>query len=298
MAFLYSFVIPHKNNPDLLQRCVDSIPNRDDIQIIVVDDNSDDGKKPNLARENLEIVLLDEKSSKGAGRARNVGLALAKGKWVLFADADDFYKPNFLTVLDIYSQQKIDVLYFNAESANSDTLEPLKRTNIWQSYIKQYVQDGKSLDYIKYGTHFPWNKMVSLQYLRKWNICFEEVEKGNDTFFSDCVGFFSHDVRVERSSLYVYTWTKNSLTTKKINSVQWRLTLSNYFKQRRFLKFIKCEFLQVPLHKFIWRLIKRNGLSSVFTVVSVFFFHFFSMEKQSYKYVHLINKIINNDAIE
>ena len=36
----YSIIIPHKNIPALLQRCLDSIPSREDIQIIVVDDNS------------------------------------------------------------------------------------------------------------------------------------------------------------------------------------------------------------------------------------------------------------------
>ncbi len=37
---VYSIIIPHKNIPLLLQRCLDSIPQREDIQIIVVDDNS------------------------------------------------------------------------------------------------------------------------------------------------------------------------------------------------------------------------------------------------------------------
>ena len=36
----FSIIIPHKNIPSLLQRCLDSIPKRDDVQIIVVDDNS------------------------------------------------------------------------------------------------------------------------------------------------------------------------------------------------------------------------------------------------------------------
>ena len=36
----YSIIIPHKNIPQLLKRCLDSIPQRDDVQIIVVDDNS------------------------------------------------------------------------------------------------------------------------------------------------------------------------------------------------------------------------------------------------------------------
>lgn len=41
---VYSIIIPHKNIPDLLRRCLDSIPQRPDIQIIVVDDNSSPDK--------------------------------------------------------------------------------------------------------------------------------------------------------------------------------------------------------------------------------------------------------------
>ena len=56
----YSIIIPHKNIPNLLQRCLDSIPNREDVQIIVVDDNSDPNivdfdKFPGLNRSNVEV---------------------------------------------------------------------------------------------------------------------------------------------------------------------------------------------------------------------------------------------------
>ena len=40
MEFTYSVAIPHYNSPDLLQRMLNSIPERDDIQVIVVDDGS------------------------------------------------------------------------------------------------------------------------------------------------------------------------------------------------------------------------------------------------------------------
>lgn len=58
----YSIIIPHKNIPNLLQRCLDSIPNREDVQIIVVDDNSDPNivdfdKFPGLNRSNVEVIL-------------------------------------------------------------------------------------------------------------------------------------------------------------------------------------------------------------------------------------------------
>ena len=83
----YSFIIPHKNCPDLLQRCVNSIPRRDDVQIIVVDDDSD----PTIVNWNefqfdddkcIELVLT--KGGQGAGAARNEGLKRAVGKWILF----------------------------------------------------------------------------------------------------------------------------------------------------------------------------------------------------------------------
>lgn len=106
MSFVHSFIIPHKNNPELLQRCIDSIPNRSDIQIIVVDDKSDYEKKIALMHENLEIIQLDENRSKGAGRARNVGLARVMAKWILFTDAGDFYDLGFMNVLDSYSFMK------------------------------------------------------------------------------------------------------------------------------------------------------------------------------------------------
>lgn len=50
---VYSFIIPHKNCPVLLNRCLDSIPIRDDVQIIVVDDNSDVDKKLTLSRQDI-----------------------------------------------------------------------------------------------------------------------------------------------------------------------------------------------------------------------------------------------------
>ncbi len=40
----YSIIIPHKNSAKLLQYCLDSIPIRDDVQVIVVDDNSEPEK--------------------------------------------------------------------------------------------------------------------------------------------------------------------------------------------------------------------------------------------------------------
>ena len=88
----FSIIIPHHNTPELLKACVDSIPIRDDLQIIIVDDNSDKSvvdfnNFPGVACKNLEVVLSQK--GRGAGWARNEGLKYAQGKWILFADSDD-----------------------------------------------------------------------------------------------------------------------------------------------------------------------------------------------------------------
>ena len=113
MKYKYNFsiIIPHKNTPDLLKRCVSSIPRREDVQIIIVDDNSDEKivdfeHFPFLGTPNATVVF--DKSSKGAGHARNIGLEKAEGKWYLFADSDDFFFyffqsfNNFIHIISFY----------------------------------------------------------------------------------------------------------------------------------------------------------------------------------------------------
>ena len=81
----YSIIIPHKNIPNLLQRCLDTIPQRNDIQVIVIDDNSDDSivdfnNFPKWTGIHYEYYLT--KGNNGAGFARNYGLKYAKGQWM------------------------------------------------------------------------------------------------------------------------------------------------------------------------------------------------------------------------
>jgi len=213
--FNYSFIIPHKNCPDFLQRCVDSIPERDDVQVIVVDDNSDADKKPALKeRKNLQVILLDATNSKGAGRARNVGLQHAEGKWLLFADADDYYNNNVLGKLDKYKDEEIDVLYFNFLYIDGLSGKELQYPNI-QGQYKEFDGSEISRDRIRFLQKFPWTKMVKHSFVKKNSIHFEETPNGNDIFFSMSVGYFANRILVEKEVLYVYLKNENSLVNAK-----------------------------------------------------------------------------------
>ena len=130
----YSIIIPHKNTPDLLQRCLNSIPRREDVQIIVIDDNSDTNKVdfenfPGLNDPYVEVVFgKNENGRKGAGYARNLGLERANGKWIVFADADDYFTDCFNNVLDTYkNDEENEVVYFKV---TSDTNRHLHQNNV------------------------------------------------------------------------------------------------------------------------------------------------------------------------
>ena len=140
MEILYSIIIPHKDIPCLLQRCLDSIPPRDDVQIIVADDDSspdvvDFAHFPGSDRTDVEILFTKE--GRGAGYARNCGLARAKGRWLVFADADDFFLPGFLNVLDTYRNTDYDLITFRAETVDSDTLAPVPSRQVYNGKIAE-----------------------------------------------------------------------------------------------------------------------------------------------------------------
>lgn len=238
MDFNYSFIIPHKNCPDLLQRCVDSIPERDDVQVIVVDDNSDEGKKPSLKeRKNLQVILLDATNSKGAGRARNVGLEHAKGKWLLFPDSDDYFVNGFLSVLDKYIAEKLEVIYYNYSFKNGETGEELPKLG-YRRCFDEYDGSNETLDRVKYRIRAPWTKMVSHAFIDKHNIGFEEVPNGNDILFTLSVGFYAKNVAVVKAPLYVYLRNKNSILTSKETVSAALCRLTHLIKLNHFQTFI------------------------------------------------------------
>ena len=91
----YSIIIPHYNIPHLLERALSSIPSRQDTEIIVVDDSSSEENKLKLrtvCKESSKLVrLLEQPKNMGGGAARNAGMDIAIGDFLLFLDADDFF---------------------------------------------------------------------------------------------------------------------------------------------------------------------------------------------------------------
>jgi GT2 family glycosyltransferase len=88
-----SVIIPTYNRMEVLPRAIDSVLAQDDfnesqMEIIVVDDGSNDDTQALLCQRYPEIVYIKQ-SNQGVSAARNVGLRAAKGEWIALLDSDD-----------------------------------------------------------------------------------------------------------------------------------------------------------------------------------------------------------------
>lgn len=289
----YSFIIPHYNSPNLLNRCLDSIPKRDDIQIIVVDDNSPLDGKPHIEREDVQLIEMPKSESNGAGKARNVGLDCAKGKWILFADADDFYSDGFISDLDNEKDNDlIDIVFFNTTGVYSDNLEPSNVADRVRGLISNAGNSDADFEKMKFRTNVPWCKMIKLSYINAYGFRFEEVRKGNDIMFCYQTSYFTNRIKVINKDLYVYTYNRDSITHSQ-RSVEASLhIIQNKMKVRAFYDFLGHPDWKI---KTAWNTIlsvlKNQGLVSFFKFLLALGSNYREYKKLSSKYIDLINSV-------
>ena len=207
---IFSVIIPHHNIPQLLQRCLDSIPDVPDVQVIVVDDNSSADKVdfdhfPGLERKYTECVF--DKQGGGAGHARNVGMQHADGKWLVFADADDFFTPDAFSILNRYKDEPYNIILFKANSVDSDNYTQSDRHIVLNEAIDLALNGSISLREAILAKPVPWCKMVRTAYIAEHNIRFDETMASNDLMFVAKATCWADVKSLSLSSDIIYTVT-------------------------------------------------------------------------------------------
>lgn len=258
----FSIIIPHYKSFESIQRLIESIPPTE-AEIIIVDDNSNNDKEwNNLKNKYPYCVFIDGVGiNLGAGNARNRGLRIANGDWVLFADADDYFIKNAFEYLNDYVKSNFDCIYFNVTSVNLEKNEIGTRH---EPYEKLVIENSNS---IRYQHYVPWSKMIRRDFLIKNEIEFEEIPASNDLNFSLKVGINSVDIYCDRRVIYCVTESEGTLT-KKVNYTNME---SRLLAARRFNKQLRENNIfghNIPAIKYLYysrnigikNLIKLTGL--------------------------------------
>ena len=116
-----SVIIPAYNSEKWITNCLKSIPVRDDIEIICINDGSTDrtiGYLNNFKKYSKQNVkIIDLKENKGVSYARNQGIEASEGKYLVMIDSDDYiYSKVFNEIVDNYLNEINDMVFYNMEN--------------------------------------------------------------------------------------------------------------------------------------------------------------------------------------
>lgn len=250
----YSVIIPYKDIVDLVVRAVQSVPDRSDIEVIIINNGTTELPTSLFAGRHNVQVLWDA-IGKGAGAARNVGLEHAKGEWLLMLDADDFFTENAFEIMDKQADNEADIVFFKMSSCDSDTMEPANRDTQFNELMDRYLehQDEGAL---RYEWTAPTGKMIRRSIVEEYNIRFDETQAANDVTFSLLTGYYAKNIKGYKDTLYCITVRNESLTsTPSLRHLNDRIEVSI-----RFNRFVRAHGLARYQKSIMYhvRMIARN----------------------------------------
>lgn len=236
----FSVIIPHRDSIRTLVRAVNSVPDLPNVEVIIVDNSLKAINKDDLKRINRNFSLFFSSPEKGAGCARNVGMQNAKGQFLLFMDADDFFSEEISSVLYTFEENnyyKYDITFFRCRGAISEDLSPCSRGSQYMEYFDKYRNEKSSsnLNYIRFYYTVPWGKIYKKPFLDEYKIKFDEVPASNDIMFTTKAAVKANNMCVDDRVIYVVTVSSSSLTRTK-SSRNLRSRFSVYIVHNAYLK--------------------------------------------------------------
>ena len=152
-----SIIVPAYNAGHSIRRCLDSIPIRDDIEAIIIDDGSDDNTAEILKTYEDRFRIIYGFENKGVSYARNIGMEKAKGEYITFLDADDELLPDGIDAMLRAMDLDENIVQFNhlrdgsivprfsarAGTYDLDNLPP-KWVLVWNKiYRRRFIEEHK-----------------------------------------------------------------------------------------------------------------------------------------------------------
>lgn len=189
---IVSVIIPVYNAMPYLQEAVKSIIDQTftDYELIFVDDGSTDTSLNFLKKLQIEdqrITVLHQ-INKGAGVARNYGMNKAKGKYLLFLDADDIFLPNLIfEAVKCAEKNNADITIYKFQSYHNITMRKENcdyafRKEQWSGRIVNWHNNPQ-----KIFTSFnpcAWNKLFKKSFIDSNGLRFQDNKRTNDLYFT------------------------------------------------------------------------------------------------------------------
>ena len=217
-----SVIIPVYNVENYLPRCLESCISQTlyDVEFICVNDGSTD-RSPDILKQYAERdarIKVLTKENGGLSSARNAGLAVARGEWIMFLDSDDFLMPEACERVWVEtSEAPTDIIAFGAE------LYPrVPKPDVWYErtlYIgtRRYFGFKPEILFKEAGAKpFVWRQAYRREFLDSLGITFDDGY-GEDIIFQFKVFPHAENVAFISDRLYVYRWYRQGSLMADVN---------------------------------------------------------------------------------
>ncbi len=223
----FSVIIPVYNVEKYLRTCVDSILGQTfkDIEVILVDDGSTDssGGLCDEYAANDKRVRVIHKENGGQSVARNLGMSVAVGKYIIFADSDDFFDGDtaFEKFHENLSESDADMLIFPAKRyyENDGSETQILSVDLDRKQITDPDLNKAIYYMLKYNIFraAPWGKVTKKDVIDRNRMRFKEGYLSEDMdwcgdLLMNCRSFDSYEVPV-----YAYRQQRSGSTTVSKN---------------------------------------------------------------------------------
>ena len=184
----YSVIIPVYNSEKTIKRCIDSITlqNRSDVEIIVINDGSTDESESickALQNEHENIIYIHQENG-GVSSARNLGLSVATGEFVMFVDSDDYVDNQCFNIIDKHTESDADFYQFGFSIVAN---ELVKETREFSECVVNTSSERETFisgSVVKRSINSPCSKIFKRKIIcdKKLRFC-EELSSGEDLTF-------------------------------------------------------------------------------------------------------------------
>lgn len=189
-----SIIMPVYNGDQYIKKSIDIILRQTfkDFELILINDGSTDNSKEicdEYAKQDMRIKIINKENG-GAWSARNKGINVAEGKYIMFLDCDDWYEDTLLEEMnksiennnadlvicgqmDVIVNKKNDVIKYNKVLLEEHCYK--SNDEILNNYI--YLKEKNIADVL-------WNKIYKAEIIKQFNLKFENFKRGEDTVFN------------------------------------------------------------------------------------------------------------------
>lgn len=295
-----SVIIPVYNMEDYIRQCIDSVINQTykNLEIILVDDGSKDRSGEiceEYAKKDCRVKVI-HKENGGLSSARNAGMDIATGKYIIFVDADDFLENNSCEIMyNAIEKSGTEYVIGNYVYTTHDGIKwenPMMDIN---ENFEVYINDYKKSFFVM--SSIVGNKIFRRNFIEKHNLRFKIGEIAEDAIFNSYIythtekGYFIKDViynyRQSQENTSIST-SCNARYFSKINDA-YKIIYENYKSTENtgFYRFFCARIMPY----FLCKLIDTNELKSDEEIIKVLkLFSWYFKQKEEFKVA-----VVNHD---